>query len=311
VSQVALLGASGFVGAAVAKALADHDVRSVRAPRLLTAARTPDELIRSALSEPSIGDLQQAFHGCDVVVNAAGMPDASSLDQDALFGANALLPRLVLEAATRARVRRLVHVSSAVVQNDKLVLDESEVMHAFSPYSASKVAGEQALRQMPPVGVEIVRYRPPSVHAPNRRVTRMISRIALSPLASVAGPGDQQSPQALLPNVGAAVAFLATCRQTPPGVVMHPSEGMTTASLMRHLSGGSEPRLLPPWFARAVVWSVKALGSHHRPTAANARRIEILWLGQHQANSWLTSQGFNPPEGTTGWRALAAGGGSS
>lgn len=303
-NDIAIIGAKGFVGAAVAQALSDHDVQRVCAPRLTTTARTPEELIEAAKWHASIPDLTSAFRGCAVVVNTAGMPDASSLDEDALFGANALLPRLVLEAAARAGVRRVVHVSSAVVQNDKAVLDDSEAMRAFSPYSASKIAGELAVGLLPPVGVETVRYRPPSVHAPNRRVTRMISRIASSPLASVARPGEQQSPQALLPNVGAAIAFLATCESAPPRVVTHPPEGVTAAGLMRDLSGGAEPRLLPRWFARTVVRILKLVGSIHRPTAANARRVELLWFGQAQSSSWLTSQGFRPPVGQSGWAAL-------
>jgi hypothetical protein len=311
VSRVALVGATGFVGAAVAQALVDHEVIGVGAPRLVTAARTPAALARAAATAPSLGALERAFCGCDVVVNSAGMPNASSLDEDALFGANALLPRVVLEAAVRAGVRRVVHVSSAVVQNDRLVLDESEAMQAFSPYSASKIAGERVLSFEPPTGVEIVRYRPPSVHAPDRRVTQMITRIASSPFASVARPGDQGSPQALLPNVGAAVAFLATCRLTPPRVVTHPAEGVTAAGLMRDLSGGARPWLLPRWFAHAVVRLARLVGSVHRPTAANARRIEVLWFGQAQSRSWLTSQGFRPPVGPGGWRRLASGGDAS
>ena len=78
----------------------------------------------------------------DVLINAAGNPDASSQDEDGLYGANALLPALLLRAARAAGVRRFVHVSSAVVQNDKAVLDASEDLRPFSPYSASKVMGE-------------------------------------------------------------------------------------------------------------------------------------------------------------------------
>src|SRR5690606_19263259 len=132
----------------------------------------------------------------------------SSLDEDALYGANALLPALLLVAAERAGVRRFVHISSAVVQNDKPVLDSTEDLRPFSPYSASKVLAEEIICRHEG-SLECVRYRPPSVHAPSRRVTRMVSRIATSPVASVAAPGDQHTPQALLPNVAAAIAALA------------------------------------------------------------------------------------------------------
>ena len=302
--RVAVLGSSGFVGSAVVAALQGHDVVPVPTPRMRTSARATEELVAGAAAHPELGQLVGALSGCDAVVNAAGNPDASSLDTDALFGANALLPRLVLEAAGRAGVTRFVHVSSAVVQNDRPVLDESEDVRAFSPYSASKVAGEDVLRHQLPRHLEVVRYRPPSVHAPQRRVTRMIGRIARSRFATVARPGTQPSPQALLPNVAAAVAYLATCPATPPAVVVHPWEGVTAAGLLEALSGGRAPLLLPRSVARLVVFLIKLIGKVHQPTAANARRVELLWFGQGQAPSWLDGQGFAPAVDKAGWHQL-------
>lgn len=303
--RVALLGASGFVGSAVRSALeAKAEVVVVPTPRLSSTARSAAQIFSSVPAQAALQTLVEAFASVEVVVNAAGNPDASSLDEDALFGANALLPALVVEAADRAGVRRVVHVSSAVVQNDKAVLDDSEDLRPFSPYSASKVLGEVVVRDAE-ASVERVRYRPPSVHAPQRRVTRMIRRIATSPAATVASPGTQLTPQALLPNVAAAVAELALREGSVPAVVHHPSEGVTVTALMADLSGGRRPRRLPRWFARLLVVSAKAAGRVHRPTAANARRLELLWLGQDQAQSWLTNQGWSVPVGRDGWRALA------
>lgn len=303
--KVAVLGASGFVGSAVVGALpAEVDVVTVSSPRLSTDGRTAQVLLAEASQHAEVRRLVQAFTGVDVIINAAGNPDASSLDEDALYGANALLPAVVLRAATDASVARLVHVSSAVVQNDKPILDASEDLRPFSPYSSSKVLGEVIVRQYEGA-VERVRYRPPSVHAPSRRVTRMIRRISGSPAATVARPGTQPTPQALLPNVAAAVATLATWEGSVPPVVHHPSEGVTVRSLMEDLSGGRRPVLLPRWFAMLLVALAKAVGRVHRPTAANARRVELLWLGQEQAESWLTTQGWDVPVGREGWRELA------
>lgn len=307
VDRIALVGASGFVGSAVAAALEPRvDLVVVRAPRLVTRARSLIGLRSEAACCPAVRELAAEIRGADVVVNAAGDPDASSLDEDALFGANALLPAVLHEAVRLAGVRKLVHVSSAVVQNDKPVLDSSEDLRPFSPYSASKCLGEEVLRDAG-AGVSVVRYRPPSVHAPSRRVTRMIRRIAKSPAATVARPGDQPTPQALLPNVAAAVAHLATSQAELPAVVHHPSEGVTVSTLMEDLSGGRRPRRIPRWAAVAGVRVGKALGRLHKPTAANARRLELLWLGQSQEESWLTTTGWHPPVGREGWRALAEG----
>lgn len=307
--RVVLIGATGFVGSAVAEALSSHgDVVPVASPRLTSGARTVDELRQAVAAQELVrAELVRQFADADVVVNAAGDPDASSLDHDVLFGANALLPGVLLAAAIEAGVPRFVHVSSAVVQNDRPTLDASEDMDGFSPYSASKVLGEHVLRAATAAGCDVVRYRPPSVHAPGRRVTRMIARIAGSPAATVARPGQQPTPQALLPNVASAVAFLATTDKVPPAVVHHPSEGVTVTTLMSDLSGGRSPLRLPRALARSLVAAAKLVGRVHQPTAANARRLELLWLGQAQAPSWLTDAGWQPPVGREGWQSLTTG----
>jgi len=306
--RIVLFGATGFVGDAVRTALsADHDVIGVVAPRLSTQARDCGSLLAEARGLELPADTANALSGADVVINAAGDPDASSLDEGRLYGANALLPALVLEHARRAGVRRLVHVSSAVVQNDKPLLDDSEEMSGFSPYSFSKILGEQVLRAAGATGIDVVRYRPPSVHAAGRRVTRMVAKIAKSPLATVAHPGDQPTPQALLPNVASAIACLATSDERPPPVVHHPTEGVTVSSLMIDLGGGRPPRRIPRWMAKRLVALAKLAGRLHRPTAANARRVELLWLGQEQSESWLSRIGWRPPVDRAGWKALGEG----
>jgi nucleoside-diphosphate-sugar epimerase len=304
-----IVGATGFVGSAVSQALAStSDVVAVPSPRFTSSARTVDEIRRDSADQERVhADLVRRFTGADVVVNAAGNPDASSLDLDVLYGANALLPAVLLDAAAAAGVPRFVHVSSAVVQNDRPTLDASEDVHGFSPYSRSKVLGENVLRDAATAGCQVVRYRPPSVHAPGRRVTRMIARIARSPAATVARPGDQPTPQALLPNVASAIAFLATTDRVPPAVVHHPSEGVTVTTLMSDLSGGRSPHRVPRLLARLLVRAAKLAGRVHLPTAANARRLELLWLGQAQGPSWLTEAGWQPPVGREGWPALVAG----
>lgn len=305
-TTVAVVGASGFVGAAIAAALEARgfSVVPVAAPRVRTRADSPASLWAEAAAEPAVGRLGEAFRGAGAVVNAAGCPDASSLDHELLLGANALLPAVVARAAVRSGAGRLVHISSAVVQNDVPVLDESEVLRPFSAYSRSKVAGEEVLRLVDHDGLQVVRYRPPSVHAADRRVTRTVTRIAGSRAATVARPGDQPTPQALLPNVAAAAAHLATTPSRPPAVVVHPSEGVTVAGLMRDLSGGREPVQIPRRLAELGVRAAKAVGRVHRPTAANARRVELLWLGQRQSESWLTQDGWQPVVGPESWRAL-------
>lgn len=308
-TRAAVVGASGFVGRAVRQALqsAGHEVVAVRAPRVRLPDADPTCLLAEAARRTDLtAQLANALRGCDVVVNAAGDPDASCLDAARLNGANALVPALVARAAHAAGVDRLVHVSSAVVQADRDRLDDAPAGQGFSPYSVSKVAGEAVLDSAGPGPAVVVLYRPPSVHGVDRRVSRATARIARSPLGSVAGRGERPSPQALIDNVASAVAFLATCPQQPPRRVAHPWEGLTTGDVMRLLGSGREPVHLPGGCARAVVAALRLAGRAVPTLAAHARRVEILWFGQAQAPSWLDTAGWIAPRGRQGWEALAS-----
>lgn len=299
--KVVVVGASGFVGSHVKAALEARGVEvvSARAPRLpeMTASETTIFLQDADLDEA----LLDAWRGADALVNAAGNPDASARDARALIAANGALPGLLGRYAAELGIGRYVHVSSAVVQGRRPVLDETDDFDAFSDYARSKVLGEKQARRHGPAAT--VCYRPPSVHHHSRRVTRMITKIASSPASTVAGPGSQPTPQALASNVGDAVAELATCDQQPPPVVMHPWEGLTCASLLE-LLGDRSPRIVPRPLAKAMVRGLALVSAPLPAISANARRVEMIWFGQGQATSWLTTQGWAPPVGEDGWAKL-------
>lgn len=300
-TQVAVLGASGFLGGAVVEALRARGatVTPVRAPRLTSAGRSPAAMEAELQTDGARGaltSLRDALHGCDAVVNAAGVARATSSWDEEMVGANALLPLVVAHA--RPSAARLVHLSSVAVQGRGRVLDESSHYSPFSPYSASKALGEQALEACP----DVVVFRPTSVHGPDREVTRTLVRVLSSPGASVAGPGDGATPQVLIQNVADAVAFVTLAAENPPRVVLQPSEHLTVRELVMVL-GHREPRHVPPSVARLLVSLGAGLGRWSGPVAGASRRLEMMWFGQEQAGSWLDGR-WSAPVGREGWREL-------
>jgi len=302
--KIVVFGSTGFVGSAVLERIQMQDVVAVgrKAPHLQgTYSPAADAKAIIAQHREVVSSLASKLRGVDVVVNAAGNPDASSRDWPALWLANAVLPAVVAAAAVEAGVGRLIHVSSAVVQGDRKRLDETEVRSPCTPYGRSKSMGEEWTLQVAPEIATI--YRPGSVHAMSRRITRLLSRIGESMLSSVASPGTLPTPHVQLRNVADAIAFLSTATEKPPRVVIHPWEGTTTGQILEDL-GGRAPTVLPQVLCSALVMVMKRAGRFHASMAANSRRLEVLWFGQSVGPSWLTQNGWQPPNDRSTWIRL-------
>ena len=294
---VAVVGASGFVGSAVASYLnANHEVRRLVAPRLPVPATSLSDL-RAAVDEAAVDAYAERYlGGVNLIVNAAGLATATSTQLPALLGANAVLPLFLAEAAQRAQVGSYVHISSAAVQGRGL-LTESEEMRPENPYAVSKALGEVLLRRHSPIAT--VRYRPTSVHGPTRAITRSLVKVARSPLAAVAAPGDDPSPQMPVERLAQAVALVCAEAGSAPEVVLHPWEGATTETVMSVL-GGKDHKRLPRTFARSTVAGAYAAARMRRGLLGHARRLDMLLFGQEQAAGWLATR-LGPGPSAQAW----------
>ncbi|WP_144792024.1 NAD(P)-dependent oxidoreductase [Kocuria palustris] len=304
-----VVGGSGFAGSAITARLEaqGHAVQRVSAPRLSSSARTVHHLMERARDLESVIDyLADSFAGADVVVNAAGMAQPDGSDQDALVGANALLPLLILAAAERTGATRVIHLSTAAVQGSADCLDETEQTDPFSPYSFSKALAERALLRVLERDAgdrtalpELVLLRATSVQGRGRRTTRRLARFAGSPFSSVAGAGTAHTPVTSVEALAELVETLGTHEGELPRILLQPWEGATTASILRD-AGRREPRHLPAVLCRAAL----SLG-HLVSSAAGSRwhgalrRIEVTWFGQQQVPGWVQEHGLLPAPAIT------------
>ncbi len=176
VHRIAVTGATGFIGSHVVDRLLREDATSVVAlvrtlgkqARLSHADRARLDVVRADLpSDPTA--LMKAFSGCDVVVHAAyGNTGESALRWAVTVDGTAA----VLAAASKAGVRRLVHVSSLSVYDAAAVtvIDEDSPLLQTNPrdlsYGQQKLAAERLVFDSTDHRMEVVCVQPTVVYGP-------------------------------------------------------------------------------------------------------------------------------------------------
>ncbi len=182
--RIALTGASGYAGGRVLKALLAREGTTVRA-----LVRTPSAPIPQASgSEVVIGDLRDAeavarlVEGVDAVLHiaavyrTAGHPDAYYRDVN-VGGTERLL-----EAASRAGVRRFVHTSTVGVHGDveKPPADESAPFDPGDIYQQTKAEAERLASDFGRArGLPVVVVRPGAIYGPGEtRLLKLFRAIA-------------------------------------------------------------------------------------------------------------------------------------
>lgn len=301
----AVLGASGFIGRAVVEHLErqGYEVVQLKAPRLTLDPAISDGVVVAELAEhaPETARLAESLRGIDVVVNAAGLatPDGSASPE--LYGANALLPAVLVCAANRAGVGRVIHLSSAAVQGDRAVLDATPEVSPFSPYSRSKALGERGLlaaaaKCKEEYTTQSIVLRATSVQGIGRGTTEMLRRVAASPLASVAAPGDHATVVSSVKGLAAFVHEIGSSRDGLEPILLQPWEGLSVSDVLR-LAGGRDPVVLPRWLCRIAVSLGKVTGRCLPKIAGISRRVEVMWFGQAQRDSGLSNAGKVRPGG--------------
>lgn len=292
-----VLGSTGFVGQGVVAEIIRRgiQVRRISAPRL-AASPSLGSADLATLAEDSeyLESLVSQFRGAKVVINAAGMATPDDAGSDALFGANAALPVLIVKAAVLAGVKRVVLLSSAAVQGNREVLDETIDTAPFSPYSKSKALGEAGVlslaSQHPDTCVLIIRAT--SVQGIGRPTTESLRRIARTRLASVASPGTQPSVVSSIEGLSEFVVEVASYADFASSTILvQPWEGANVSDVLK-LAGGKPPLILPAWLCRTLISLGQLTGRIVPRLGGMVRRVEVMWFGQKQTEGSAVQAGL-------------------
>ncbi len=170
-----LTGASGFVGAAVLRAL----VAAGRRVRVLMRPTSDPRNLAGVACETAIGDLadpaslRAAVRGCDALFHVAADYRLWVRDAAAMYRGNVDGTRDLLRAAAEAGVRRIVYTSSVATighRPDGAPADETAVAaldDMIGPYKRSKFLAEaEAMRLAREDGVPVVAVNPAAPFGP-------------------------------------------------------------------------------------------------------------------------------------------------
>lgn len=203
---VAVTGASGFIGGAVARHLLDAGWRVRTLIRDASRAKTLERLG----AEATLGDITDKpslvpfVRGAYAIVHCAGTVrgcNRSDFDPVNVQG----VANVAQAAAREASVSRVIALSSLAAREPEL-----------SPYAASKHDGELALAAAAG-GLEWVALRPPAVYGPGDRELLPLFRLMLRGIAPILGPAEARFSLLYVDDLAAAVQrFL--CREDGEGV---------------------------------------------------------------------------------------------
>jgi UDP-glucose 4-epimerase len=196
---ILVTGGSGFVGSHVVDRLLAAGVR----PRIFDARPSPYhpevELVQGTLEHAA--RLDEAMRGCHAVIHLAAAADVDAVEADPVAAgrSNGHGTLLVLEAARRCGVRRVVYGSTVWVYSDTPAECHDESLPLHPPahlYTATKLAGELYCRSYRDLyGLETTVVRLGIPYGPRSRPTAVVPAFVSRALAGeplqVGGDGSQ------------------------------------------------------------------------------------------------------------------------
>ncbi|PZU11681.1 NAD(P)-dependent oxidoreductase [Sphingomonas sp.] len=278
-SLIAVTGGTGFVGSHLI------DLALARGHRLRALTRRPQPAregivwVEGALDRPeSLGALVE---GCDSVIHVAGIINGS--DEDFRRG-NVLGTEAMIDAATRAGIRRFIHVSSLAAREPGL-----------SAYGRSKAESEESVIAS---GGDWTIIRPPAVYGPGDREILELFRLARSGVVPLP-PGGSLS----------VIAVSDLCRLLLDCVDAHASithlyepddghqGGWSHVEFARMIGRAIGRRVLPLSVPARILRWVAAADGRIRGSGAKLTPDRVAYFCHPD---WTISPARRPPEGL--WR---------
>ena len=268
---VLVTGASGFIGSAVVRRLVaeDFSVRALVRPGSrrdhLTALGI--EIIEGSINEAAA--VRAALASRRYLFHVAADYRLWARDRGEIFAANVGGTRVVMEAAHRAGIERIVYTSSVATvepRPDGSPADESAFMperRASGAYQRSKIMAEALVREMVAQGLPAVIVNPATTIGPRDARPTPTGRIIIA-AATGRIPAFVDTGLNLVHVDDVARGHVAALRHGRIGErYILGGENVRFARMLADiaaLAGRRPPRLRIPWFAALpVAWAAEAV----------------------------------------------------
>lgn len=200
-TNICILGGSGFVGSHLARELAAREFQVKVLTRQRERSKSLLVLPGVSVEEADIFDdaeLQKHFASMDAVINLVGiLHDARP---HGFQSVHVDLPRKIAAAAIQSRVPRLLHMSALGAKAD-----------APSAYLRSKAEGEAEILRAQEAGLNVTAFRPSVVFGPEDSFINLFARLVkLFPVIPLGSPDAKFQPVYVLDVVTAFIKSLTS-----------------------------------------------------------------------------------------------------
>jgi dihydroflavonol-4-reductase len=290
-------GATGFVGAAVARAL----VSAGWQVRALVREGSDRSNLQDLPLEIAIGDLKlaasldAAMAECGALFHVAADYRLGARDFEELYRTNVEGTNNLLNAARRARVQRIVYTSSVAtigIPPDGSVGDENtpvELANMIGHYKRSKYLAEQLVRESMNSGIPVVIVNPSTPVGPGDVKPTPTGRLVLDAAAGRMPAYVDTGLNIVHVDDVAAGHLLAFHRGTPGERYILGGEDMTLRQILTYIAervGRSPPRLRVPY---AAVLPIAYLAEAYSKISGRSGRVTLEGVRMSRKRMFFSS----------------------
>jgi farnesol dehydrogenase len=246
--MIAVTGGTGFIGSRLIHTLLQQGdtVRMLTRPRKDPVATSGAEIVWGDVRDPPA--VERLVGGADLVFHLAACARAWVRDPREFETVNVEGTRNVLNAARAAGVRRVVHVSTELVDGE------------ITPYQRTKRAGEQVVQEYVAAGGDAVIVRPTRVYGPGalnpaNSVTRVMAAYRNGTFRLRLADGGAYANYVYVDDVVDGLLKAAECGERGAAYLLG-GENLTIPELLNLVAEATGRRhavlALPPLAARAL-----------------------------------------------------------